>query len=60
MMSGGLFASGDTLDELVEALREAWALYHTGDRPRDSDNRGPSTGAGGASSLTLRRVPAFA
>jgi predicted RNase H-like HicB family nuclease len=60
----GLFASGFTLDELVEGLREAWLLYHE-DEPDDGeavhanhDSR-PEDGASGASSLTLR-VPAFA
>jgi predicted RNase H-like HicB family nuclease len=30
----GLFASGETMDELIEALGEAWALYtHDDERP---------------------------
>jgi predicted RNase H-like HicB family nuclease len=29
----GLFASGETLDELLEALGEAWALYTHEDSP---------------------------
>ncbi len=53
----GLFASGDTLDELVEALSEAWALYHDDD-PADEAGRSNGSGwLGTASSLTLR-VPA--
>jgi predicted RNase H-like HicB family nuclease len=28
----GLFASGETMDELIEALGEAWALYTSDDR----------------------------
>lgn len=60
----GLFASGFTLDELVEGLREAWVLYHD-DEPDDreavhaTDDSGLEGGASGTSSLTLR-VPAFA
>jgi predicted RNase H-like HicB family nuclease len=60
----GLFASGFTLDELVEGLREAWVLYHD-DEPDDrgsipaADDSRPADGASGTSSLTLR-VPAFA
>jgi predicted RNase H-like HicB family nuclease len=60
----GLFASGYTLDELVEGLREAWVLYHD-DEPDDresvhaTDDSRPADGASGTSSLTLR-VPAFA
>jgi predicted RNase H-like HicB family nuclease len=54
----GLFASGDSLDELVEALSEAWALYHD-DGPVDAAaGSNGSTWLGAASSLTLR-VPAF-
>ena len=53
----GLFASGDTLDELAEALHEAWALYHDVDPVRHDPDQ--SDGVGGACSLTLR-VPAFA
>lgn len=55
----GLFASGDTLDELVEALREAWALYHDGDPVRGTGDASRSEWTGAASSLTLR-VPSFA
>jgi predicted RNase H-like HicB family nuclease len=60
----GLFASGFTLDELVEGLREAWVLYHD-DEPDDhgyvhaADDSRPADGVSGTSSLTLR-VPAFA
>jgi predicted RNase H-like HicB family nuclease len=60
----GLFASGFTLDELVEGLHEAWVLYHD-DEPDDreavhaTDASPPADRAGGTSSLTLR-VPAFA
>jgi predicted RNase H-like HicB family nuclease len=60
----GLFASGFTLDELVEGLREAWVVYHD-DEPDDrgsvhaADDSRPADGASGTSSLTLR-VPAFA
>ena len=28
----GLFASGETMDELIEALGEAWALYISDDQ----------------------------
>jgi predicted RNase H-like HicB family nuclease len=55
----GLFASGDTLDELAEALREGWALYHDVDPVGELDDSRQSVLAGGTSSLTLR-VPAFA
>lgn len=55
----GLFASGYTLDELVEGLREAWALYHDGELVPEADNSHPANGADGTSSLTIR-VPAFA
>jgi|HubBroStandDraft_4_1064222.scaffolds.fasta_scaffold40294_2 predicted RNase H-like HicB family nuclease len=60
----GLFASGFTLDELVEGLREAWVLYHD-DEPDDrecvdaSDGSRSADDGSGTSSLTLR-VPAFA
>jgi predicted RNase H-like HicB family nuclease len=30
----GLFASGETREELAEALREAWTLYHDDDLSR--------------------------
>jgi predicted RNase H-like HicB family nuclease len=33
----GLFASGETMDELLEALGEAWSLYN-------SDDAGPAAG----------------
>lgn len=54
----GLFASGYTLDELAEGLREAWVLYHDGD-PADEVDVPSADSPNGASSLTLR-VPAFA
>ncbi len=60
----GLFASGFTIAELVEGLREAWLLYHE-EEPDDgeavdaSHDSRPQDGANGASSLTLR-VPALA
>lgn len=54
----GLFASGRTLDELVEGLREAWALYHDGDPGPDENDSSAGRGVSGASSLTLK-VPAF-
>ncbi len=53
----GLFASGDTLDELVEALSEAWALYHDDDQVHEVGGTNGSEWMGTASSLTLR-VPA--
>jgi len=52
----GLFATGDTLDELAEGLREAWSLYHDTSQDGDSSRLGR---AGATSGLTLR-VPAFA
>jgi predicted RNase H-like HicB family nuclease len=55
----GLFASGDTLDELAEALREGWALYHDVDPIEDLHGPRRADWAGGTFSLTLR-VPAFA
>jgi predicted RNase H-like HicB family nuclease len=55
----GLFASGDTLDELVEALHETWVIYHDGEPTLESEDLGPTEWADGTSSLTLR-VPAFA
>jgi predicted RNase H-like HicB family nuclease len=55
----GLFASGYTLDELAEGLREAWILYHDGEPVHVADGFGSVDGANGTSSLTLR-VPAFA
>jgi len=59
----GLFASGFTLDELVEGLREAWVVYHD-DEPDDrgshsTDDSRLADGAVGTSSLTLR-VPTLA
>ncbi|HST54309.1 MAG TPA: type II toxin-antitoxin system HicB family antitoxin [Solirubrobacteraceae bacterium] len=47
----GLYASGATLDELVEALGEAWLLYHDV-YPADQQ------WAGAICSLTLR-APEF-
>ncbi|HYB22632.1 MAG TPA: type II toxin-antitoxin system HicB family antitoxin [Solirubrobacteraceae bacterium] len=32
----GLFASGETVDELIEALGEAWALYTSDDETSDA------------------------
>jgi predicted RNase H-like HicB family nuclease len=55
----GLLASGQTLDELAEALREAWLLYHDLDLIEDADDPNPSDWVTGTSSLTLR-VPAVA
>ena len=55
----GLFASGYTLDELVEGLREAWVLYHDSDPASEPDDMPTTDAQNGTSSLTLR-VPAFA
>jgi predicted RNase H-like HicB family nuclease len=55
----GLFATGDTLDELTEALREGWTLYHDLDPVDGLRDPRRSDGPGRTSSLTLR-VPAFA
>jgi predicted RNase H-like HicB family nuclease len=63
----GLFASGDTLDELVEALRETWVIYHDGEPVGESEDPDQAKFedsdhaelVSGTSSLTLR-VPAFA
>lgn len=55
----GLLASGWTLDELAEALQEAWLLYHDLDPVEDADDPCPYHWVAGTSSLTLR-VPAFA
>lgn len=64
----GLFASGDTLDELVEALHETWVIYHEGESFPESGESGElgtsrelgrAELASGTSSLTLC-VPAFA
>ncbi len=55
----GLFATGETLDELVEALREAWSLYHDVDQDRCENDSTRLEGAGATSELTLR-VPAVA
>jgi predicted RNase H-like HicB family nuclease len=56
----GLFATGDTLDELAEALREGWALYHDVEPPAEEiHGLHGSNSLGATSSLTLR-VPAFA
>jgi predicted RNase H-like HicB family nuclease len=32
----GLFASGETMDELIEALGEAWLLYTHHEQPAES------------------------
>jgi predicted RNase H-like HicB family nuclease len=55
----GLFATGDTLDELVEGLREGWTLYHDVELVEELHGPSRSDGPGRTSSLTLR-VPAFA
>ena len=55
----GLFASGDTLDELAEALSEAWTLYHGGEPSTPSADRRRPDWTATASALTLR-LPAFA
>jgi predicted RNase H-like HicB family nuclease len=55
----GLFATGDTLDELVEGLREGWTLYHDLDPAEELHDPHRSDAPGRTSSLTLR-VPAFA
>jgi predicted RNase H-like HicB family nuclease len=55
----GLLASGEALDELAEALQEAWLFYHDGDPVQDTGDPDRSGWAAGTSSLTLR-VPAFA
>lgn len=60
----GLFASGFTLDELVEGLHEAWVVYHDdepdgGEAAHATDESDLKEGASGTSSLTLR-VPVFA
>jgi predicted RNase H-like HicB family nuclease len=55
----GLLASGQTLDELAEALQEAWLLYHDLDSVEDADDPTPSDWVAGTSSLILR-VPACA
>jgi predicted RNase H-like HicB family nuclease len=44
----GLFASGETMDELIEAVGEAWALY-TGNNTSDS----PSAAHPAANSLKI-------
>jgi predicted RNase H-like HicB family nuclease len=54
----GLFASGETLDELADAVREAWLLYHDGYQRQDAHD-GEARKTGVTSALTLR-VPAFA
>lgn len=55
----GLFASGETLDELAEAVREAWLIYHDGDSRRENHEADEPARAHATSTLTLR-VPAFA
>ncbi|HZL48719.1 MAG TPA: type II toxin-antitoxin system HicB family antitoxin [Solirubrobacteraceae bacterium] len=55
----GLFATGDTLDELAEGLREAWLLYHDSDLSSEDGDPSLPNRAGATSALTLR-VPAFA
>ena len=55
----GLLASGQTLDELAEALQEVWLLYHDLEPVEDADGPSPSDWVAGTASLTLR-VPAFA
>ena len=35
----GLFASGETIDELVEALGEAWSLYTSDERTTNRQTR---------------------
>jgi predicted RNase H-like HicB family nuclease len=35
----GLFASGETIDELVEALGEAWLLYSHDEQPNGQRSR---------------------
>jgi predicted RNase H-like HicB family nuclease len=39
----GLFASGETMDELIEALGEAWALYASEDRSAPQATVTPAT-----------------
>jgi predicted RNase H-like HicB family nuclease len=40
----GLFASGETIDELIEAVGEAWALYTSDERTgRQTTSAHPAT-----------------
>jgi predicted RNase H-like HicB family nuclease len=39
----GLFASGETMDELIEALGEAWALYTSDDSSAPQATVTPAT-----------------
>jgi predicted RNase H-like HicB family nuclease len=55
----GLLASGETLDELAEALQEAWLLYHDVDPIKDADDQSRFGWVAETSSLTVQ-VPAFA
>jgi predicted RNase H-like HicB family nuclease len=55
----GLFASGDTLDELAAALREAWSVYHGGESASRGGDPGRLDWTGSTCALTLR-LPAFA
>lgn len=55
----GLLASGRTLDELAEALQEAWLLYHDLDPVEDVNDPCLYDWVAKTSSMTLR-VPAFA
>ncbi len=38
----GLYASGETMDELVEAIGEAWLLYSNGDQRAGESVRHPA------------------
>jgi hypothetical protein len=44
----GLFASGASLDELAEALTEAWALYSHGAASPSGPGRPALLGSGGS------------
>jgi predicted RNase H-like HicB family nuclease len=60
----GLFASGETMDELIEALTEAWAMYTHERKPdeakaADRCESGEASVPSEASSLGLR-VPSYA
>jgi predicted RNase H-like HicB family nuclease len=48
----GLFASGETMDELIEALGEAWSLYAS------DDHSGPQTAVTPATQSLHVLVPA--
>jgi len=39
----GLFASGETMDELIESLGEAWALYTSDDGSAPQPSVSPAT-----------------